>query len=138
MTEQNWATKEAYNWLANDEGLYNEIMNEPQGERIPTIWYALKSLVASGAMGNFTEKDLLDVDILSLASDFADQPRYEHECRDCTFLACHGKYDLYFHDESFHEFIFAFTDDGESFIWRKPEIEALLTALKLSDWNLEA
>lgn len=72
-------------------------------------------------------------------TDFTDKdegPRYEHDCGQCTFLARHGKYDLYQHSDGISDFIFARIDYGESLIWRKPEVRVLLVGLKLSNWNL--
>ncbi len=132
MSEQNWATQEAYNWLANDEAAYNEIMSVPQEERQSIIlsilarWYA-----GNGPDGFKARKEFMAIDSVSLAADFPDEPRYAHDCAQCTFLGHYEEYDLYYHEDPIDRFISALSKE-HSYLWRDDEIKILMAGIKLA------
>lgn len=137
MTEQNWATEEAYLWLANDEDAHAEIMSYPQEQRRYPIQDILDDWVGRGAMGNFTEGDFKQVNLDALAADFADppederSPRYNHDCNWCTFLGRSDEYDVYHHDETDLEQVFLHNPDHDSILLTIPQANAVYNALDM-------
>ena len=71
--EQNWATQEAYLWLANDELAYQTIMASRPDERKIVAIDIVARWQYEGLMGNFSRKDFDAVDWDSLADDFKEE-----------------------------------------------------------------
>lgn len=135
MTEQNWATEEAYRWLANDEDAYNEIMSYPQDQRRYPVQDILEDWVGRGAMGNFTEDDFKQVNLDALAADFADPvedecSRYDHTCNQCAFLGRSGEYDVYFHNGTDQQ-MFLKNPDHDSILLTLSQGSAVYNALDM-------
>lgn len=137
MTEQNWATEEAYRWLANDEDAYNEIMSYPQDQRRYPVQDILEDWVGRGAMGNFTEDDFKQVNLDALVTDFADPvedeggSRYDHTCNQCAFLGRSGEYDVYHHPGDRNEYVYV-SGKNDAHLLKPKQANELHNALQMA------